>query len=283
MARRRVSRKRIALRRATALAVVGLVVAAVVLAVSGGRAAGGDAGSLTTEPCRAVTTTHTTRAPGAVSAYASRQGRAIDARSFGESGPSVLVLAGLHGDEPEGVRLAEELMRRLAACGDGDLGNRVVVVPRVNPDGLAAGTRKNAVGVDVNRNFAAEDFGQGEAGEPAGRYFGGAAPVSEPETRMILDMVARLEPVMIVALHAPLACVNYDGPAGEQAAALAAAAGLTLEPDLGYDTPGSLGTYFGDERGIPVITMELAPGENDWDRLADALLALVAGQTLGNT
>lgn len=284
MARRRVSRRRIALRRAMALAVLGLLVAAVVVAISGGRAAGSDAGPLTSDPCRVFATPSSVRATTSASqpidlgvAYVSREGRVIEARSFGESGPCVLVLAGLHGDEPEGVRLAEELMRRLAALGDEALRGRVVVVPRVNPDGLAAGTRKNARGVDVNRNFATADFGRGEAGDPAGRYYAGPAPTSEPETCAILGLVARHQPIMIVTLHAPLACVNYDGPAGEQAAALAAAAGLTLEPDLGYATPGSLGTYFGDERDIPVITVELAPGENDWDRLTEALVALVAG------
>ncbi|MFZ2490659.1 MAG: murein tripeptide amidase MpaA, partial [Thermoanaerobaculia bacterium] len=38
---------------------------------------------------------------------------------------------------------------------------------------------------------------------------------------------------------------------------LAATTGLPLQPSIGYPTPGSLGSYAGVERRIPIVTLEL--------------------------
>jgi protein MpaA len=63
-----------------------------------------------------------------------------------------------------------------------------------------------------------------------------------------------------VAVHAPLACVNYDGPAARWAEAVAAACGWPARGDIGYPTPGSFGSWLGIDRGLPVLTLELPPG-----------------------
>ena len=64
----------------------------------------------------------------------------------------------------------------------------------------------------------------------------------------------------MVAVHAPFACVNYDGPAAPWAQAVAAACGWPARADIGYPTPGSLGSWLGIDRGLPVLTLELPPG-----------------------
>jgi protein MpaA len=61
-------------------------------------------------------------------------------------------------------------------------------------------------------------------------------------------------------VHAPFACVNYDGPAAAWAKAVAAACGWPARGDIGYPTPGSLGSWLGVDRGLPVLTLELPPG-----------------------
>jgi len=129
-------------------------------------------------------------------------------------------------------------------------------VPAVNPDGVVAGRKNSARDVDLNRNFPARSFTTVHA--PG--YFPGPAPLSEPESRVIADLVAREGIAAVVAVHAPFACVNFDGPASAWAAAVAVACGWPARGDIGYPTPGSLGGWLGVDRGLPVLTLELPPG-----------------------
>lgn len=132
----------------------------------------------------------------------------------------------------------------------------VVVMPVMNPDGVAVSSKDSATGVDLNRNFPARNF---QTAHPPG-YRPGPSPLSEPESRALASLVDdTVEGV--VAVHAPFACVNYDGPAREWAEEIAAACGWPARPDIGYPTPGSLGSWLGHDRGLPVITLELPPGE----------------------
>ncbi len=64
-------------------------------------------------------------------------------------GPCVYLSAGIHGDEPAGPNALLELLR------DGFFGSRIhwVLCPMLNPGGLVAGTRENAAGVDLNRDY----------------------------------------------------------------------------------------------------------------------------------
>jgi murein peptide amidase A len=63
--------------------------------------------------------------------------------------PRLYVSAGIHGDEPAGVLAAAELLRQPEVFA----GLEVVVFPILNPTGLAAGTRTNAEGIDLNRDY----------------------------------------------------------------------------------------------------------------------------------
>ena len=119
---------------------------------------------------------------------------------------SVLVVGAIHGDEPAGMRIA----RRLIAAGTL---RRVglTIVPTINPDGVAAGTRGNARGVDLNRNFP---FSWRRL---AGGEYSGPRPLSEPESRAAHDLILRTRPDVTVWFHQPFGLV--DRPRGTPLAA----------------------------------------------------------------
>src|SRR4029079_2924927 len=115
----------------------------------------------------------------------STEGRAIRGRRFGGPGPALLVFGGIHGDEPASVEVLIELAPRVAATPRADAA--ICLLPAVSPDGVAAGRKNSARDVDLNRNFPARSFATAHA--PG--YFPGPAPLSEPETRVIADLIAR--------------------------------------------------------------------------------------------
>jgi protein MpaA len=64
-------------------------------------------------------------------------------------GRRVYLSAGIHGDEPAGPLAFLELMR----SGFFDLASHWSICPTLNPSGLRAGTRENACGIDLNRDY----------------------------------------------------------------------------------------------------------------------------------
>ena len=77
---------------------------------------------------------------------------------------------------------------------------------------------------------------------------------SEPETMALMALIEELKPESVIAMHAPLACID-DAKLGPLAHWLAERTGLPLVGDVGYPTPGSFGTW-GGEQGIGVVTYE---------------------------
>lgn len=196
-----------------------------------------------------------------------------DARAGAEirGGPRRLLIVGaVHGDEPASGEAVFELAARI---GPASLvaGGRIVLLPVLNPDGLVSSRKNSARDVDLNRNFPARNFTR--AHEPG--YDPGPAPLSEPESAVLAEVVAREAVDAIVAVHAPFACVNFDGPAAAWAEAVAAACGWPVRPNIGYPTPGSLGSWWGIDRGLPILTLELPPGAHGAFR-ASAAAALDA-------
>jgi len=186
------------------------------------------------------------------------QGRAIRSWVYGQGERAVLILGGIHGEEPAGVTLCEALRDHLADHAEAVDGRRVVVAPALNPDGLAVGRRVNARKVDLNRNFDTANR------KMKRRY--GAKGLSEPESRFVADLIEQFAPAAIVAVHQPLGCVDYDGPAEALAEAMSRASGLRVKK-LGA-SPGSLGSYAGVELKIPIVTLELPSRVSKWDKAA---------------
>lgn len=204
------------------------------------------------------------------------QRRPIMCQIFGDGPDVVLIMGGIHGDEPAGTRLARRLADHLEEHQYLLEGHTVVLMPLVNPDGLAADTRENARGVDLNRNFdAINRINNSENGQNA---------FSEPESRVIRDMMQRYRPDRIVSLHQRLknqpACIDYDGLASGLAQHMARYCSLPVSR-LGMRA-GSLGSYTSTRLGIPVVTFEMHTSDSRltaavlWQQYGRALLAAIA-------
>src|SRR5688500_650857 len=77
----------------------------------------------------------------------SRAGRPIRGRRLGGEGPALVMMGGIHGDEPASVAALLDLIAAPPATRLG-----LWVVPALNPDGIVAGTKNSAADVDLNRN-----------------------------------------------------------------------------------------------------------------------------------
>lgn len=196
------------------------------------------------------------------------EGRPIEAALLGTGEEVVLVLGAIHGNEPAGRALSRQLILALREEPTLLAGRRVVVVPVANPDGLAAGTRANVNGVDLNRNFPARNRVN------SGQY--GLEALSEPEARAIYRLIDTQRPVRVISIHQPLDCVDWDGPAEELARRMSQASGLPMRK-LGA-RPGSLGAYVGETLGVPIVTLELPreahtlTGTQLWEAYGEAML-----------
>jgi protein MpaA len=203
-------------------------------------------------------------------------GTAIEMRVFNSGAPGatpVLILGGIHGDERASVDVASKLIALLEKQPELARGRKVAIIRVANPDGYARNTRTNARGVDLNRNFSASNF------RPSRRN--GTAAASEPETRALVKALEDVKPRLLISIHSITRgreCNNYDGPAAEIASAMSRRNGYPSAATIGYATPGSLGSYAGIDRKIPMITLELprdATGEQAWQQNREALLAAI--------
>ncbi len=135
--------------------------------------------------------------PGRIVFGHSVDGRALVAVRVGDPDAthSALVVGNVHGDEPAGTAVTRQLLSRFR----GARGVALWVVKTVNPDGLAAHTRRNGHGVDLNRNFGY----RWRPGPPSSGYYPGPRPFSEPESRAVRKLVRRIDPQVSVWFHQP--------------------------------------------------------------------------------
>ena len=127
-------------------------------------------------------------------------GRPIKAFRLGEPGKKrVVLISSMHGDEAATRQI-------LFALKDGKpiRGVDLWVVPTYNPDGIARHTRKNARGIDLNRNFPYRWANLN------GSYESGPRPASEPETRAMMKFLGDVRPSRILSFHQPLNGVDTD-------------------------------------------------------------------------
>ncbi|MBC7771978.1 MAG: succinylglutamate desuccinylase/aspartoacylase family protein [Pyrinomonadaceae bacterium] len=202
----------------------------------------------------------------------SRQKQGIDAVTIARGATRVYLIGSIHGDESEG-RAALGHIR--SALDKTTSGATVRLVSDMNPDGSLANTRTSSSGVDLNRNWPASNFRASRSTGPL--------PLSEPEVELIHADILRFDPHLIIVLHSSRSgpFINFDGPRAAQlladqfvaAARLSGDARWRTVADMGYPTPGSMGSYFGKDRGLPILTVELRRGEPD----PDGTTSLVAG------
>jgi protein MpaA len=143
------------------------------------------------------------------------------------------------------------------------------LVRTANPDGVAAATRQNARGVDLNRNFPYR-WRPGARGT----YYPGPRPASEPETRALQRLVRRVRPQLAVYYHQHMRMV-VRAPAAELALqrAYARRSGLPLGrvPHL-HGTAVSWENHL--VRSGSAFVVKLPAGRPDARRHARAVLAL---------
>ena len=175
----------------------------------------------------------------------------------------LLLFAGIHGEEPETTLALSRALRHLSVPSP-----HCAVVLAANPDGLIRGTRGNAHGVDLNRNFPASDWQpdpvthRSTLDEPMDVVLSpGEHPGSEPEAKALMSLIDGLKPNAVIALHAPLACID-EASETQLGMWLAERTGLPRVSGVGYPTPGSFGSW-GAEQGIAVVTYEFPLASTD--------------------
>ncbi len=182
-------------------------------------------------------------------------GLPIPAYRFGTSGPRVLILGGVHGDEIEGVWAGYGLLRAFAESFPYRL--NLTLAPAFNLDGVLARDRRNARGVDLNRNMPTQDWNE-KVDNP--RYHPGASAASESETQTLVRFLSEEKPQFILSLHSWKPMLNINGECLAEAEEISKRTGYTIDASIGYPTPGCLGTYAGLEREMPTLTYEIERG-----------------------
>lgn len=196
------------------------------------------------------------------SSHRSNQNRPLLVREYPPVGTRqpqarVLLIGGIHGDEYSSVSVVFKWLNILDQYHSGLFHWKVI--PLLNPDGLLLkrAQRTNGNGVDLNRNFSPGDnkhasleYWKQRTWQDKRRY-PGPAPLSEPESRWIAQLINEFNPDVVIAVHAPFGILDFDGP--HQAPKHLGPLHLKL---LGT-YPGSLGNYAGIQLGKPVITIEL--------------------------
>lgn len=189
----------------------------------------------------------------------------IKGYSFGDdkSFNKTLIIGAIHGVEPQSMDFCNFYIQENKDKPFPD-DCYLLIIPCINPDGIALKTRVNANGVDLNRNFPASSWKNiPVSGNNA--YYPGVQPASEPETKIIVDLIKNYNFKKIIAIHTNhtiqfpnLPMINYDEEQSrELAEKISHATGLTSYSDVGYPTPGSLGVWIGRDLKKISITVEL--------------------------
>lgn len=162
------------------------------------------------------------------------------------------LMAGVHGDEPESVFVLTELFKWLQ---NQTLTLPIIVIPTLNPDGLAAKTRVNANQVDLNRNWPTSDWTEKYNGA---RYFPGKMPLSEPENIALSKLFGKFPPKLIITFHSwKEAVLDHNKQALAVAEYIANYNHYKVTDNIGYPTPGSLGKYADENLKCGILTYEL--------------------------
>lgn len=121
-----------------------------------------------------------------------------------EAEAEVVWIGGHHGDETIGVEVCYYVAKYLLENYGTNtqvtwlVQNREIwVIPMLNPDGYTAGSRYNATGTDLNRNYLCPN------GSNAGTAF------SAPETQAVRDLCLEMNPSTSLQFHAGAVYVNY--------------------------------------------------------------------------
>jgi protein MpaA len=178
----------------------------------------------------------------------------------------VLIFAGIHGEEPDSTVLLSRALRSLAQRS-----RSCAVILCANPDGVQLGTRGNANGVDLNRNFPSSNWTTAPVTHSWNFNSNGQVtlspgprPCSEPEALALQQVVDKIKPEYVVSLHSPLGLID-DPEDTDLGQLFSTRSGLRRTVLANETTPGSFGSWTRDI-GVATITYEL-PNLSVWDML----------------
>jgi protein MpaA len=166
-------------------------------------------------------------------------------------GRTILVFGAIHGTEPAGIAIT-----RLLLTGPPPRSGAVWVIQDLNPDGRAAGTRGNARGVDLNRNFPSQWRPIGRRGDPE---YAGPRPLSEAESRLGVRAIESVRPDVTVWFHQPQTIVRAFGQSEPTARRYARLVGRVYRR---IPWPSGAAPNWQNHRvpGRAAFVVELAPG-----------------------
>jgi len=230
------------------------------LTVAKGLLSNYDIASATDWSYTSRTICHTTSVYG----YSVR-GQALVAYVFGAGGPVTMYVGAIHGNEPSSSGLMRAWTDDLEAHPSLYSDKRVVVVPTINPDGVAANTRTNAHGVNLNRNFPTDGWVK-DINDTDGYHAGGGGsmPLSEPEAQALANLTTSWRPRLLLSFHAVGSLVMGD-PGGYSAGYAANYASMVGYSDttyssnggFDYDITGAYEEWAAAKEGIPSMVVEL--------------------------
>jgi predicted deacylase len=182
---------------------------------------------------------------------------------------TLILTAGIHGDEPGGLVLAQKINALIKQGGLCGRNVKVVFHGMLNPSGFAAGTRKNADGVDLNREWTVEGNSTGS-----------------PECAKVwADIIAARESVgddmLVVDCHSldGTPGVFFAGPKGRTVAE------GCFRSVARVDTWTTAGTLTGacEAAGVTAIAIEVSKGESNASIATAAYQAICTWAAFGST
>ena len=142
------------------------------------------------------------------------------------SGPQVLVVGQVHGDECAPAFVVNELRERPPE------NYGLWLIPTLNPDGHFLGTRTNGSAIDLNRDGLTQ---------------------SAPETKALMAFTRLVAPDLTVYLHSPLNWIGYfNGPLAQRVGSqLVSALGMDVLYTSGTNPPESAFLWQGQDAVMP--------------------------------
>ncbi|HEY4963085.1 MAG TPA: M14 family zinc carboxypeptidase [Candidatus Saccharimonadales bacterium] len=214
-------------------------------------------------------------------------GRPITAYKFGNGPSMVLYIAAMEGNEQNSANLLTQWIPAVDANpGKIPSYRTLVIIPQINPDGYAANTRLNAAGIDLNRNFPANNW-QTQVTEPLGNGAptngGGPTPLSAPESQALANFYETNKPRLAITEHSHGGIVEAND-AGDSIALGTEYAKLSnyraiptsqIGNFFNYTTTGAFEDWANDKLGLPVLEVELqSPTNDEYSRNLPALWAM---------
>ena len=167
----------------------------------------------------------------------------------GGTGPTVLLAAGVHGDEYEGQVVLRRLIRTL---DPGRLSGRLIVLPALNLPAVRAARRTSPVdGANMNRAFPGDPDGG-----PTAQIAHYVEAVLLPRCQAALD----LHSGGVTGEYLPCAYLYAGGPMAAAKVAMADAFGAPLAIVVGATAETRSLSAACERQGVPMIATELGGG-----------------------